>query len=142
MYEIKEPKEAQEILNNLVLNCYIEKQKMKPWTVLTHPKYKTVTMILIINIFLIGMNGNFSSIAAYKVILKSITINKNTDTLNILIFAAILEIIKIIGMIKASKMLRNGVKNRKLALQYYASRITFFNILILPFLFYPFFNLS
>jgi hypothetical protein len=48
--------------------------------------------------------------------MKIITYDKNTGSLPILINAVIFELIKIIGMIKASNMLRNGLKNRKLAL--------------------------
>ena len=45
---------------------------MYPWTPLFHPKYRAVTWILIINTFLIGMNGSFTYRAGLKIVLKYI----------------------------------------------------------------------
>ncbi len=53
------------------------------------------------------------------------------------VFSTITEVIKLIGIMLASKILKNGNKNRKLALQYYASRLTFLNSLIIIFVFSP-----
>jgi hypothetical protein len=43
---------------------------MYPWTVITHPKYSSVTKLLIINVILVGMNGSLLFQASKELIFK------------------------------------------------------------------------
>jgi len=60
LYLTKSQEEGKEILDYLILNSYIERKSMNAVTVFFNKKYKKVTMILILNMFLIGMSGNFN----------------------------------------------------------------------------------
>jgi hypothetical protein len=71
---------------------------MYPWTVFFHPKYRSVTWILIFNIFLFGMNGSFSYKAVLKLLVNLIKDNNQNDNFEIVILAGVLELIKYIAM--------------------------------------------
>lgn len=66
LYLTKSQDEAKEILDYLILNSYIERKSMNAVTVFFNKKYKKVSMILILNMFLIGMSGNFNITIALK----------------------------------------------------------------------------
>ena len=98
---------------------------MKVTTVLKNYKYKNVNLILILNMIMIGMNGNFAITMGIKNMIKSIThfygVNLNYDASAVLlIFVATFESMKMIGIALGSKLLRNDTTNRKMTIKKYA----------------------
>jgi hypothetical protein len=128
----------QEIHDDIKRNSYIDNEEIKP-SVLIHPKYRTVTWILIINMFIVGMNGNFAYTAAYKFAQENSTYLVAYGTFG---FAGLLELLKLGGVGRASTMLKNGRKNRKRALQTYACSMTFLNLLLLSVALMPLFSIK
>ena len=72
LYLIKSQDEAKEILDYLILNSYIERKSMNAVTVFFNKKYKKVSMILILNMFLIGMSGNFNITIGLKLLIPTL----------------------------------------------------------------------
>jgi hypothetical protein len=108
--------------------------------VLKNYKYKNVNLILILNMIMIGMNGNFAITMGIKNMIKSIThfygVNLNYDASAVLlIFVATFESMKMIGIALGSKLLRNEKTNRKMAIKKYALYMAVLNgILLILFL--------
>ena len=108
---------------------------MYPWTPLFHPKYRAVTWILIINIFLVGMNGNFTYKTGVKLVIKYFNSDNTQDIGGIIKLAATLESIKFIGIFIFAKHLAVGTTNRNLVFLKYSKTILVYN-------FFIFFNIS
>ena len=72
LYLTKSQDEAKEILDYLILNSYIERKSMNAVTVFFNKKYKKVSMILILNMFLIGMSGNFNITIGLKLLIPTL----------------------------------------------------------------------
>ena len=132
-YQIQDSKALQEIHDDIKHNSYIDNEEINP-LVLIHPKYRTVTWILIINMFLVGMNG-----LAFTAALKYITEPNNYTSNEYLAAALMVESLKFLLTAHLSRKLKDGKKNRKLALQSYASKMTFLNLLLLSVALIPLF---